>query len=100
MSFCCLAVLRALRCPGSGEGEGQGPHLAKKRAFRIITVNLVFTLATYLPLIVVTSLGNHLLEVVFFIAYGVYIALFMLGSFVQPLHFLSRAGKLQCIMGH
>ncbi|KAJ8372207.1 hypothetical protein AAFF_G00293260 [Aldrovandia affinis] len=100
MSFCCLAVLRALRSPGPAEGEGQGPHLAKKRAFRIITVNLVFTLANYLPLIVVASLKGHIADRSFSIMYATCFFLSVFCSFVQPLHFLSRAGKLQCIVGH
>ncbi|KAJ8397589.1 hypothetical protein AAFF_G00438650 [Aldrovandia affinis] len=100
MSFCCLAVLRALRSPGLGEGEGQGPHLAKKRAFRIITVNLVITMATYLPMIVAACLKGHISDSSFAIMYGTCFFLSVFCSFVQPLHFLSRAGKLQCIMGH
>ncbi|KAJ8372210.1 hypothetical protein AAFF_G00293290 [Aldrovandia affinis] len=100
MSFCCLAVLRALRSPGPGEGEGQGPHLAKKRAFRIITVNLVFTLATYLPLIVAAFLYSHISDRSFLTVDGTCYSISVFCSFVQPLHFLSRAGKLQCIMGH
>ncbi|KAJ8372213.1 hypothetical protein AAFF_G00293320 [Aldrovandia affinis] len=100
MSFCCLAVLRALRSPGPGEGEGQGPHLAKKRAFRIITVNLVFTLATYLPLIVAAFLYRQISARSFYTVHATCYSISVFCSFVQPLHFLSRAGKLQCIMGH
>ncbi|KAJ8351100.1 hypothetical protein AAFF_G00150990 [Aldrovandia affinis] len=100
MSFCCLAVLRALRSPGLGKGEGQGPHLAKKRAFRIITVSLVFTLATYLPLIVAAFLYSEISYRSFYTVYGTCYSISVFCSFVQPLHFLSRAGKLQCIMGH
>ncbi|KAJ8372209.1 hypothetical protein AAFF_G00293280 [Aldrovandia affinis] len=100
MSFCCLAVLRALRSPGLGEGEGQGPHLAKKRAFRIITVSLVFTLANYLPVIVVSFLQGHISARSFGIMYATCSSLSVLFSFVQPLYFLFRAGKMQCIMGH
>ncbi|KAJ8397588.1 hypothetical protein AAFF_G00438640 [Aldrovandia affinis] len=100
MSFCCLAVLRALRSPGPGEGEGQGPHLAKKRAFRIITVNLVITLAAYLPLIVASSLHSQISDRSFYTVDGTCYSISVFCSFVQPLHFLSRAGKLQCIMGH
>ncbi|KAJ8366823.1 hypothetical protein AAFF_G00342060 [Aldrovandia affinis] len=100
MSFCCLAVLRALRSPGLGEGEGQGPHLAKKRAFRIITVSLVITMATYLPMIVAASLHSYISIRSFCIVFATCYSISVLCSFVQPLHFLSRAGKLQCIMGH
>ncbi|KAJ8351099.1 hypothetical protein AAFF_G00150980 [Aldrovandia affinis] len=98
-----LAVLHPLtflRSPGLGEGEGQGPHLAKKRAFRIITVSLVFTLANYLPLIVASSLQDHVSYRSFYIVYGTCYSISVFCSFVQPLYFLSRAGKLQCIMGH
>ncbi|KAJ8372206.1 hypothetical protein AAFF_G00293250 [Aldrovandia affinis] len=100
MSFCCLAVLRALRSPGPGEGEGQGPHLAKKRAFRIITVSLVFTLANYLPVIVVASLQGHISDRSFYTVSATCYSLSVFCSFLQPLHFLFRAGKMQCIMGH
>ncbi|KAJ8372211.1 hypothetical protein AAFF_G00293300 [Aldrovandia affinis] len=100
MSFCCLAVLRALRSPGPGEGEGQGPHLAKKRAFRIITVNLVFTLATYLPLIVAAFLYSEISDRSFYTVHATCYSISVFCSLLQPLHFLSRAGKLQCIMGH
>ncbi|KAJ8372212.1 hypothetical protein AAFF_G00293310 [Aldrovandia affinis] len=100
MTFCCLAILRALRSPGLGEGEGQGPHLAKKRAFRIITVSLVITMATYLPMIVASSLQDHVSYRSFCIVYLTCYSFSVFCILVQPLHFLSRAGKLQCIMGH
>ncbi len=92
--FCLVAVLRALKQSGPGErgGERGGNHM-KRRAFHLILITTVTMLITYVPYNIITLLNtltkqnNHKLWFIVVVCY-------LLASFVQPVVYLHRAGKL------
>ncbi|GLD73491.1 uncharacterized protein AKAME5_002481600 [Lates japonicus] len=98
VSFCSLSVLRALICPGPGEGGGDGERVdqSKIRAFHIITTIMGTLLLRF---------GGHLLILLIYsfsevsenircgaLVSGVWFNL--PSSLVLPLLFLHRVGKL------
>lgn len=100
MVFCCLAVLKALKQPGPGEGDrerGGTNNIIKMRAFRIILVILCTSLIYYLPVMMVP---------LFYLAYHsqmfldfaiLIVALIVVAAgFVQPILYLRRSRQLKC----
>ncbi|KAA0719814.1 hypothetical protein E1301_Tti011759 [Triplophysa tibetana] len=95
--FCCLAVLRALKQSGPGEREGEREreeenHM-KRRAFNIILITTVTLLITYVPSLIVSFeiiLSIPPLSVLDSMSRACYV----LASFVQPLLYIHRVGKL------
>ncbi|XP_074478431.1 uncharacterized protein LOC141759862 [Sebastes fasciatus] len=97
MLSCGVHVLCVLRRPAPGEGDRESRGDAKRRAFKVVLITLVFTSST--QLLRAAVLGPMLL-------YGsapvvlkgllVSLAVDIGGGFVTPLMYLHRAGKLPC----
>ncbi len=93
--FCCVAVLRALKQSGPGEGgKGRKEEIhMKRRAFYIIIIITVSTFIIFVPCILAgffTIFTPHNIEACK--TFG--LVCFILGGFVQPVLFLHRSGKL------
>ncbi|XP_067231469.1 hydroxycarboxylic acid receptor 2-like [Chanodichthys erythropterus] len=97
--FCLVAVLRALKQSGPGERErGRGreeENHMKRRAFYLILITTVNMVIAYVPIIIsgVFIILNSDYELTFW-APG--FVCFVLASFVQPVLYLHRTGKLAC----
>ncbi|XP_058615054.1 C-C chemokine receptor type 8-like [Onychostoma macrolepis] len=96
--FCLVNVLRALKQSGPGERgrkRGEENHM-KRRAFLIILINTVTTTIIYVPFAIaglVTILTNQRIYAIWITGFICYV----LASFVQPVLYLHRAGKLSCV---
>ncbi|XP_042578918.1 hydroxycarboxylic acid receptor 2-like [Cyprinus carpio] len=93
--FCFVAVLRALKQSGPGErkrGRDEENHM-KRRAFNLILITTVNVVIAYGPIIIsaVFILVTKEYTLTFW-APGV--VCYVLASFVQPVLYLQRAGKL------
>lgn len=98
MLFCCLAVLRALKRPGPGEGDRERKGInMKMRAFRIIVIIMVAMLINYFTIIVAIPLQNFLEDSKLGLAFSICFSIIGVFGFVQPLLYLHRVGKLPCI---
>ncbi|XP_029605624.1 P2Y purinoceptor 8 [Salmo trutta] len=95
MLFCCLAVLRALKCPGPGEEEGM--NNMKLRAFKIISMILVSMVVTYLPLVLQLIIYRFIKQVEYTFGMSICFTILVVSGFVQPLLYIHRAEKLPCI---
>ncbi|XP_057215753.1 C-C chemokine receptor type 8-like [Triplophysa rosa] len=96
--FCCLAVLRALKQSGPGERvrEREEENHMKRRAFHLILITTVNFLVIYLPFI---TLGFYFILSKHYILELELACLFVFSfaSFVQPVLYLHRAGKLRSL---
>lgn len=96
--YCTLSVLWSLQQPGPGEREvrdRRGGDQMKRKAFNIVLVNLICFLVNYLPvviyrLVIKTIQGPYLVL-------DLIICLGLVCGIIQPLLYLSRAGKLPCV---
>lgn len=100
--FCSLSILVMLKRSGPGEskdGERQQSNLVKKKAFTIVSLLQVKLMVNYLPLTVVSAMMELLMSDPQFlgdlITLGVTFCFF--GSFIQPLMYLHRVGRLNFI---
>lgn len=96
MTFCCFSVLRALKRPGPGEGQ-RDQHRGnsmKKKAFKIILVNLVYTTMSQLPMVVVSCFMGKIPYPLFNTLKSVNICIFVITGFVPAMLYLYRVGKL------
>ncbi|KAL3067598.1 hypothetical protein OYC64_017343 [Pagothenia borchgrevinki] len=89
--FCSVSIVRVLRRPGPGQKEKEG-NRQKKRAVNIICMVLVMLVFNVVPFILMPFLENLIKVELTTIAF----TLSTVGSSVQALLFLSRAGKLPC----
>ncbi|XP_067104306.1 somatostatin receptor type 5-like [Osmerus mordax] len=98
-TFCCLAVLKALKRPGPGDGdkEKDGTNSMKTKAFRIILIILLTMMVNYLPTILIIPLIDFLPNPQYKLATTVTFSMIVATGFVQPLLYLHRAGKLPCV---
>lgn len=100
MAFCCCSVLRALKRPGPGERQTDQHrgNSVKKRAFKIILINLMYTTVFQLSTVVVTAIQGSISNHLFFIVFCINVCIFVITGFVPPLLYLYRTGKLysQC----
>ncbi|XDV38343.1 hypothetical protein PO909_007782 [Leuciscus waleckii] len=94
--FCLVAVLRALKQLGPGERgrEKEEENPMKRRALHFILITTVSMAIIYLPF---TLSGFLYLLTQNYEPLFVGIICFILGGFVQPVLYLSRAGKLSCL---
>lgn len=104
MLFCCLAVLSTLKKPGPGDRERQrereGANQTKMRAFKIILAILATTMVSYMPLVILLgiALSGSLSRVQLGVGgSGVFCAILLI-SFLQPLLYLHRTGKLPFVI--
>ncbi|XP_056114219.1 G-protein coupled receptor 35-like [Rhinichthys klamathensis goyatoka] len=98
--FCLMAVLRALKQSGPGEKwrkrEREEENHMKKRAFHLILITTATLVITYMPItfsVILTILTQH--DSLPF--WSPSLICYILGSFVQPLHYLHQAGKISCL---
>ncbi|MFT7810399.1 galanin receptor type 1-like [Arapaima gigas] len=97
-SFCSLSILRVLKRPRPGDAEQEDMNVMKQRAFRTVLVIQATMVMNYVPMLLFTLFKNLLATPddtcqFFTVAF----TLLVLGSFVDPLIYLSRAGKLLCV---
>ncbi|XP_017158648.1 P2Y purinoceptor 8-like [Poecilia reticulata] len=95
LSYCSVRVLLVLKQPGPGDGSRSA---MKRKAFKVIIITLGFNSATQLLQILVlgpTVLTASLLLILQLTLFGLSISI--ISSFITPLLFLHRAGKLPCI---
>lgn len=100
LSYCGVRVLLVLKQPGPGDGSGSAENwnAMKRKAFKVIVITLVFNSATQLVQSLVLGPIAHsapLLLVMQLTLFG--LAISILSSFITPLLYLHRAGKLPCI---
>ncbi|XP_057215749.1 G-protein coupled receptor 4-like [Triplophysa rosa] len=96
--LCCLAVLRALKQSGPGERgrEREEENHMKRRAFHLILITTVSMVIAYIPYAVLgffAVMTSHVIKVFWLIG----LICFVLCGFVQPVLYLNRAGKLNCL---
>lgn len=95
--FCYFSVLISLRRPRPGDGE-QGQKTSgdklKKKAIKIILVNLVSFVVNYVPITAIYYISewNNVTLMLFNVFQNIGIAC----GLVQPLHYLHKSGKLSC----
>ncbi len=96
--FCLVAVLRALKQSGPGERgrEREEETHMKRRAFYLILITTMTMLITYVPCTIITLL-NILIQQNINVLWFPSVICYMLASFVQPVLYLHRAGKLSCL---
>lgn len=93
-SFCCLSVLKALVRPGPNEKDNGEMNAAKKRAFKIITMNLTTFLVQVLPVVISFGLLSTLPHESFHLGVAVAMFLNISGGFVHPIYLLYKYRKL------
>lgn len=93
-SFCCLSVLKALVRPGPNEKDNREMNAAKKRAFKIITMNLTTFLVQVLPVVISFGLLSTLSHESFHLGVAVAMFLNISGGFVHPIYLLYKYRKL------
>lgn len=102
MSFCCLAVLRALTKPGPGDrgSEREQSSQIKRRAFKIILVILVVMVVSHIPLVALLALQHRLQREQLAVGSSIHFNITLLLSFIQPILYLQRSGKLSFMSPH
>lgn len=95
-SFCCLSVLNALVHPGPSDKDNGEMNAAKKRAFKIISMNLITFLVQVLPIVISFSLLTTLSPQSFHLGVAISMTINIAGGFVHPIYVLHKYGKLPC----
>ncbi|KAL7841686.1 hypothetical protein SRHO_G00253770 [Serrasalmus rhombeus] len=96
--FCCVSILKAL-CqprPGMGQMEGVAMNAAKKKAFQLVSINLLTFLMQITPSATIFGLQPSLCQFTFDVAVSSNFITNIFAGFVQPVFFLHQAGKLTC----
>lgn len=96
-SFCCLSVLKALVRPGPSDKDDGEMNSAKKRAFKIISMNLTTFLFQVLPIVIAFSLLNTLPPPSFHLGVAISMSFNIAGGFVHPMYVLYKYGNLPCM---
>lgn len=98
MLFLSLSLLRGLSTPGPGsrERDDSGLSAAKKKAFKIVSVNLLIFLIQIVPLMVCFAMKYTLSQDAFAMAFMVSLNINIIISLFQPVLFLYQNGKLRC----
>lgn len=98
MLFCCLSVLRALKCPGPGEKDTgkKKSNTVKKRAFKLIVLIMISMTINFCLYVAAIPLQCCLKYLEFTNAITICTTLGLITGFIQPLLYLHRAGKLFC----
>lgn len=96
-TFCSVSILHVLRRPRPGEGQRAGPDLVKRRALTTVLIIQTTLAFNYLPTIALAPLSSRLtVWEKCCQLFPVTVCLSTFGSFIQPLVYLSRAGRLPC----
>lgn len=99
MPFCSFSLLRSLRRPGPGaRGREDGRvSITQKKAFKVISLNLLIFLIQTIPVMVIFGINYTLsddgLALALMIGTNINITL----SLMQPVLFLYQNGKLTCM---
>ncbi|XP_058241118.1 P2Y purinoceptor 8-like [Hemibagrus wyckioides] len=97
--FCFLSILMALRRPGPGGTERRsdeaGRNAMKRKAFKIVLVNLMVFLLQIFPLLCLFIMKQHFTLEVFNLAIAISMSVNFAAGFVHPIFFLHKAGKLR-----
>ncbi|KAI5108618.1 uracil nucleotide/cysteinyl leukotriene receptor-like [Silurus meridionalis] len=93
-SICCLSVLKALVRPGPSDKDNGEMNVAKKRAFKIISMNLVTFLVQVIPIVVSFGLLNTLPPESFHLGVAIGMFINIAGGFVHPIYVLHKYAKL------
>ncbi|XP_066503134.1 P2Y purinoceptor 8-like [Hoplias malabaricus] len=94
--FCGLSILRKLVCPGPRgvESNVSEMNLAKKKAFVIVSVNLLLFLIQNVPISVAFGMEQSVSSYEFGLTLIISLAINTVTGFLQPLSVLRRHGKL------
>lgn len=94
--FFTLSLLRGLRRPGPGarERDDGGLSAARKKAFRVVSLNLLIFLIQTIPISVCFGLNMSQNAFVWAIMLSLNISIIL--SLLQPVLFLYQNGKLPC----
>lgn len=95
-SFCCLSVLKALVRPGPGDKDDGEMNAAKKKAFKIISMNLVTFLVQVFPIFIGFCLQTILPQQSFHLGVSISMSINIAGGFIHPIYCLYKFGKLPC----
>lgn len=96
-SFCCLSVLKALVRPGPSDKDDGEMNAAKKRAFKIISMNLTTFLVQVVPVVISFCLLGTLPPESFHLGVAISMTINIAGGFVHPIYVLHKYGKLPCV---
>ncbi|XP_066502993.1 G-protein coupled receptor 4-like [Hoplias malabaricus] len=98
-SFCCIGILKGLLRPGPGDREGNREEMntAKKKAFKVVSLNLVIFLIQIIPVALSFGLLGLIPRDEFKLAVAIGLDINILGGFIHPFFVLHRAGKLTFI---
>ncbi|XP_029283333.1 P2Y purinoceptor 4-like [Cottoperca gobio] len=95
--LCCVRILQVLRQPGPGDGSKQEVDPAKKQAFVTVLVIQVMMVLNYLPTVLAVPLRGRLRRHAYLCQLiPASLSFSVFGSFIQPLMYLMRRGKLPC----
>lgn len=93
-SLCCLSVLKALVRPGPSDKDNGEMNAAKKRAFKIISMNLTTFLVQVVPIVVSFSLLGTIPQQSFHLGVAIGMTINISGGFVHPIYILHKYRKL------
>ncbi|XP_036425359.1 G-protein coupled receptor 4-like [Colossoma macropomum] len=98
-SFCCVMILKGLLRPGPGDREREDREMnaAKKKAFKVVCMNLLTFLIQTIPIVFSFGLQDILLPDHFHLAVAIGMTINIAAGFVHPIFVLHKAGKLSFI---
>lgn len=97
--FCCVSILKALRqpMPGGGRVEDTAMNTVKRKAFELVSINLLTFLVQIIPSAVIFGLQIPFVCTFFFdVAVSSSFISNIIPGFVQPLFLLHQYGQLKC----
>ncbi|KAG9277392.1 hypothetical protein AMEX_G7397 [Astyanax mexicanus] len=93
-SLCCVSILNGLLRPGPGDREKDEMNAAKKKAFKIVCLNLLTFLIQTIPIVCSFGLDGVLAPDHFFLAVAIGMTINIGAGFIHPIFVLYKAGKL------
>lgn len=95
-AFCCLSVLKKLRHPGPRDRESEEMEVsaAKRKAFQIVSINLLLFLTQNLPIALAFGLSPVLPRHDFGMAVLITLGINTVTGLSQPVFVLHKAGRL------
>ncbi|KAL6455733.1 hypothetical protein MHYP_G00355840 [Metynnis hypsauchen] len=94
--FCCLSILRRLKHPGPRGRESEEVEISapKRKAFQVVSVNLLLFLIQTIPIAIAFGLHNALCVYDFGMAVTICMVVNSATGVLQPVFVLQKAGKL------